>query len=256
MPITDLHSHILPGVDDGPTTSAGSLALADAFTTAGVQRLVATPHVSQRWGVRITALEEQFALLRHQLTDEGIPLELVFGAEVQLSTAIDLDDGSLDRLRLGGGEWLLIEPPDSGPPASVHGMLFEIQSRGYRVLLAHPERSRFFQEDPNLLASLVAGGLRTQVTADALTGGFGRSAERYAKDLLRRDLVHTVASDAHHATSRPPGMSDQLSRAGYGWQIEWLCEQMPEMFLEGGEEPPRPERVNVHRSIWDRMRGR
>jgi protein-tyrosine phosphatase len=116
-----------------------------------------------------------------------------------------------------------------------------VQQRGFRVLLAHPERSPALQRDLGLVADLVGSGVRTQLTAEAVIGHFGSATEKAARRLFDRGLVHTVASDAHHATERPPGLVNELKRAGHKGMIQWLCHDMPAWILDGGEEPPRPE---------------
>jgi len=247
---TDLHSHILPGVDDGPDSIHGSLRLAGEYVSDGTGRVVTTPHINHRWGIRVEKIHESFAALQNALESNAIDLLLEFGGEVELTTAIDMTSEELDWFRLGGGEWLLIEPPPSGPGSSIHAMVFEIQSRGYRVLLAHPERCETFQNHIELLESLIAGGVRTQVTAEAITGGFGHSAQKASKKFFERELVHTVASDAHHADLRPPGLASHLNRAGYGYLYDWLCKEVPEAILSGGPPVRRPEAPSTG---WKRL---
>lgn len=230
----------------------GSIDLAKAFLASGTNRVVATPHVNERWGVRLEEARESFDALVSQLKVESIGLRVEFGAEIALTTAVDLDDDLLKSFRLGNGGWLLIEPPASAPSTSVHAMMYEIQSHGHRVLLAHPERCQAFQRDLDLLAWLVKGGVRTQVTAAALTGGFGRTAQTTVMAMFEQGLVHALASDAHDAEARPPGLEGHLRRAGYGYLYEWLCSAMPAMILEGGSEPPRTQ-VKVPTFRWKRL---
>ena len=146
----------------------------------------------------------------------------------------------LDVFRIASGEWILIEPPSSGPSTSVHGMIYQIQSRGYRVIIAHPERCQTFQQDIALLQSLVAGGAMTQVTAGSLTGEFGRTAEKFSRRLLGLGLVHAMSADAHDTRLRSPGILKHLSQSGFEWLYGWLCQEIPEMIITGGAEPTRP----------------
>ncbi len=129
----------------------------------------------------------------------------------------------------------------NGSKSEIHKSIYEIQERGFRVLLAHPERNPALQRDLDLVADLVRSGVRTQITAEAITGGFGVAAEKAARQMFERNLVHTVASDAHHATERPPGLVGQLKRSGHKGMIQWLCHDMPAWILDGGEEPVRPD---------------
>lgn len=203
---------------------------------------MATPHVNHRWGLQFPQAAEVVEETRVELEAAGLDLRVDLGAEVALSTAVDLEPEQLERYRMAGGDWLLLEAPSQGPSVAIHSMIFGVMSQGHRVLLAHPERCGTFQEDLDLLASLVSGGARTQVTAEALTGRFGRTARRTAEEMFKRDLVHIVASDAHHATDRPPSLTPELKRSGHKDLIQYLCHDMPAWILDGGEEPVRPER--------------
>ena len=145
----DIHCHILPGIDDGPSDLAGSLEMARAAAAAGITTAVATPHLRADFPkVRVDEVADRCAELREAIRSAGIELELVPGGEVSLSWALDATD---DRLRLASygqrGTDLLIETPSIGGPM-LPQMLSQIASRGYRVVLAHPERLQDFQDDP------------------------------------------------------------------------------------------------------------
>ncbi|HTU14849.1 MAG TPA: CpsB/CapC family capsule biosynthesis tyrosine phosphatase [Solirubrobacterales bacterium] len=240
MDLIDLHCHLLPGIDDGPADLDGAVALAEAYLAAGIGRVAATPHVNLRHRNRADGIEERRAELNARLTELGIDLRIEPGAEISATVAAEIGDGELRRLTLGGGEWLLVEPPSRASAFDIHQAVFEVQRRGFKVLLAHPERNTALRRDLDLLGDLVASGMRTQITAEALTGRFGSDAEACSRELFARNLVHTVASDAHHATERPPGLTNELKRSGHRDLVRWLCHDMPAWILDGGEEPLRP----------------
>lgn len=204
-------------------------------------RVAATPHVNARHLNRSEEIESRRDELIARFRAEGIGLRIEAGAEISASHTPEITDEELRKLSLGHSNWLLIEPNTRASAIDIHRSIFALQQRSFDVLVAHPERIPAFQGDLDLLASLVAGGVRTQVTAEALTGRFGSTAERCARELFKRNLVHTVASDAHHATERAPGMAKQLKRSGHEHLIQWLCRDMPSWILDGGEEPKRPE---------------
>lgn len=243
--LIDLHSHLLPDIDDGPRDLDESVQLARAFLTAGIVRVAATPHVNHIHQNRGPLIKERHLALIDRLQAEGIPLRVESGAEIAAEIAIRLEHADLMELTLGGGEWLLIEPSTSETTFDIHKAVFEIKGRGFRVLLAHPERIPAIQEDLELISDLVRGGVRTQITAEALSGRFGRRAQKASDEMFKRGLVHVVASDAHHATERPPGMSKELKYSGHKEMIKWLCHDMPAWILDGGEEPVRPELLEV-----------
>ncbi len=236
----DLHCHVLPGIDDGPQTIEESLAMVGVAVRAGTRVMVATPHVNRRYDNRASRIEPLVADLNRRIGDQGLELEVRPGAEVALLSAGGLDAEELLRLRLGGGPWLLVEPPTAPVGDDVQGLVMALVEQGHRVLLAHPERCPAFQRDPGVLATLVGEGVLAAVTAASLRGRFGEEVARFALELLRSELVHNVASDAHHHELRPPTMLGELERAGLGPLAQWLTTSVPRAILEGAEIPQRP----------------
>lgn len=239
--VIDLHSHVLPGIDDGPATIEGSLQLARAVVQSGTRTLLATPHVSWRYpnaSATIAPLVEQ---VNARLTAEEIPLEVLPGAEIAMTRAAELDPTELSRLTLGGGEWLLIECPFTPVATGMDALVLDLQRRGHRVVLAHPERCPAFHRDRRPLEMLVHGGVLTSITAGSLVGRFSGEVQRFAMQLVRDGLVHNVASDTHDLARRPPGMRAELDQAGLGAIGDWLTGAVPEAVLDGGAIPPRPE---------------
>lgn len=241
----DLHTHLLPGLDDGPSTLEESVTLAKAMVAAGTQVVVATPHVSSRYPTRRADIAAAAAQLREALTSAGVDLDVREGAEVELSRTRDLSDEQLRELRLGGRRWLLVELPLSSaagnPVAEVKGLL----GRGHHVILAHAERSPALGRSPDALRRLVEAGVLVSVTAASLTGAFGSDAQRFAEGLVRDRLVHDVASDAHDLNRRPPDMGGHLRAAAANLrslrrQVGWLTGSAPAAILTGAVLPPRP----------------
>jgi protein-tyrosine phosphatase len=140
---------------------------------------------------------------------------------------------------LGGGPWLLVEPPFTPVATNLDALLLDLRRQGHRVLLAHPERCAALRKHPQMLRSIVRGGILTSVTAASLVGSFGEDARRFALAMAREDMLHNVASDAHDHTKRPPGMARELDRAGLGPLTDWLTQAVPAAILEGDETIPR-----------------
>lgn len=238
----DLHCHILPGIDDGPPTMDDTLDLARAHVAAGTSLVVATSHVS--WdhpdnGARL--LGPLVELVRTRLAAAAIPLEIRTGAEVALTRVEALDDPELQALRLGGGPWLLLECPFTPSSAGFDAVIDDLLARGHRLLLAHPERCPAFHREPERLEHYVRRGLLTSMTAGAFVGRFGSTVQEVATAFLRRGLVHSVASDAHDLTRRPPGIEEPLTRAGLDPQlVRWLGHDVPRAILDGTPVPSAP----------------
>jgi protein-tyrosine phosphatase len=243
--VIDLHSHILPGIDDGPATMAGSLELARAAVGAGTKTILATPHINDDAGIEPGRIAAGLEELRAALADADIPLEVLAGGEIAIWRLIDLDAATLKALALGGGPYLLVESPFSPVVGDFEPMVLDLHARGHRVLLAHPERCPAFQRDPARLERLVGAGALVQITAGSMTGAFGSTVRRFTLAILREGLAHVVASDAHDSVRRPPGLRagfPALERElpGIGAQERWLTELVPRAVLDGAPLPERP----------------
>lgn len=241
----DLHAHVLPGLDDGPDTLEGSLALARAAVAAGTRTLVATPHIERTLAIDPHTVAPAVERLQAELDAHDIPLRLAAGGEVALHRVGTLDEPALTAAHLGDGPWLLVELSLHRDLGDVGPMLFDLRLRGHEVLLAHPERCPTFQRDPARVRRLVDQGVLCSVTAGALRGQFGRKVQRLGFDLLREGLVHNVASDAHDDERRPPGLTESVRGAvrkvpDAAGLVGWMTDEVPEAILAGAPIPPRP----------------
>lgn len=257
----DLHSHILPGVDDGPATLEGSFAMARAAVTAGTGQIVATPHVNKRSFIEPEAIRPAVAALNRALEARGIGLVVRSGAEIALLRLLDLGDEQLECMTLGGGPYLLLESPFRPLAGDIGTLIFGVQTRGFRVLLAHPERCPVFHRDPDALARLVDAGVLLQVTETAITGAFGDRVRQFALRLLREDLVHVIASDAHDHEHRPPGIGEAVRRAersvpGIDARAHWLVHDVPAAILDGAPIPEAPRLSAPRAGSWRRRLAR
>jgi protein-tyrosine phosphatase len=213
---------------------------------AGTTTVVATPHCSPRYATSAAAVAEGVAEMRAALAAAGIELELRRGAEVALDMAMRLPDHELRQLTLGGSRCVLLESPlEPAVGATLERCVADLRDRGYRVLLAHPERAPAFINDPRRLRGLVEAGALCSVTAASLGGGFGPGPHWYALELLRDGLVHSLDSDAHDAELRGPAMRDGLEAAaaalpGLAARMAWLTTDVPAALLADEPLPPAP----------------
>jgi protein-tyrosine phosphatase len=255
--VIDLHSHILPGVDDGPPTLEGSLELARAAVAEGTRTILATPHINDDRSIDAARVAAGLEALRRELAAADIPLEVLPGGEIAMWRLGDLDDAALRTLALGGGPYLLVESPFSPAIGAFEPLVLDLLGRGHRVLLAHPERCPAFHRDPERLQRLVDAGVLVQITAGSMTGGFGSTVRRLTASMLRTGVVHVVASDAHDAVKRPPGLNDgfaSLERElpGLAELQTWMTEQVPRAILDGTpfpERPPLPKEAGLLRRL-------
>jgi protein-tyrosine phosphatase len=214
----DIHFHLLPGVDDGPATMEETVELARAALRDGTAIVVATPHVRPDFVTDPSELPDRVQEVRSQLAREQIELELHCGGELGHGLVGRLSQRDLETIAVGpsGASWILLEPPNEGPGEELHTAADELRSRGFGVVLAHPERSASLMADnaAGLRRELERGSL-LQVNAWSLAGGHGAEAERMAIWLVGSGAVTALASDAHGG-HRGPELSVGLQRASWG----------------------------------------
>jgi protein-tyrosine phosphatase len=226
---TDLHCHILPGLDDGARDWDEALSMAKQAVRGGAARMVATPHVMR--GVYYTSPEDirrAVSELRARLEDARIPLEVIPGSEIYLSSGVALEYRSGKLLPIGGSGFLLVELPSLYFPRYVLRELFELRLAGAGVILAHPERNRELCKKKGLIQELMETDVMFQLNAGSFNGVYGADARACAEYMLREGLVHFIGSDAHsgqHAATSNVGADigeplrriSRLSREGKGF---------------------------------------
>lgn len=260
MPFIDIHSHILPGFDDGAGDDREFMEMADRALAGGTVRMAATPHCDldepQNYLENIPiAVDKYQELLRAQ----GRDLDLVPGVEVRVSAGLyrwAKEDMEIERLTLAGnGRYLLADLPLGDLPNATPDILFLVQLRGITPILAHPERNRFLATHPAKIKELVERGIVIQVNSGSLEGIYGKAARRVAYALLGEGLARLVASDAHGPAARSPDLS-----AVHGLIIRRLGEEAARLLLEhnpaaalAGEDLAALPLPPTRRSRW-RMR--
>lgn len=226
----DLHTHILPGLDDGSPDLDTSVLMAAVAVESGVTHLVVTPHSNQRGAFENYASPElhvRFECLREAVCAAGLPLELSLGMEIFGTGDVPrlLRDGWL--LTLNGGRYLLIEFGFHEDPLRIERLLDELLAAGYWPVVAHPERYYGLQRMPNYLFDWVNRGIVLQVNKGSLFGRFGRGAQALAGAMLAHGLVGCVASDAHGPDVRTPDLS-----GAWDYLAERYSEELAQCLLE------------------------
>lgn len=164
----DLHSHILPDLDDGAPDLDASLAMARRAVEEGIATIVATPHVNSEYDPDPADIQRRVGNLNRELAGRSIELKVVPGAEVALSRALELTPDDLAQRTIGAGRWLLLESPYQRAVPFMEQAIFELQVAGFKLLLAHPERAPAFQADPDRVGVAVGRGVACAVNATSL----------------------------------------------------------------------------------------
>lgn len=237
MGFTDLHCHLLPGVDDGPRTMEESLDYAMAAVAAGTSRIVATPHVER---VDVGELPDRVNELRAALARERIPLAVECGGEIKPRSVFGLTGAELEILAHGppGRRWLLYEVPFRGVDEFFLDGARELIGRGYGLLCAHPERSQdLLAGGLTALQPLLDAGAVVAANVAPLAGDEGPERHAAALHVLRRGLAGVVATDAH-PPRRPFTLADGEyavhAVTGRAEHAEWLTSIAPARLLSDG----------------------
>jgi len=206
----DLHCHMLPGIDDGPTDLDTALAMARIAVADGITLTACTPHIYpglfENDASSISAAANAF---RDHLQAAGIPLEITIGADIQLVPEL------LEALRSGrfpslhGSRYFLFEPPHHTVPSRFSDTIFDALSAGFVPVITHPERLTWLDDKHyGWFVEAARQGAWIQVTAGALTGRFRDEPQYWAERFLDDGLVHLLATDAHHWQRRPPLLAE------------------------------------------------
>ena len=274
----DLHSHILHGLDDGPETMDESIQMCWMSYRDGVSIIVATPHTlngsyqnnrstilakveelnalikkfgvqSSELGVEYPKLEDfyhcQSAICNLQ---SAIELKILPGADVHFSNEIlhQLDQGEVTTVG-DGKKFLILEFPFHTIPFGAEDVLFQLMARRITPIISHPERNLEITRRPKRYYEMIRMGYFGQVTAMSLTGGFGAKIKGFAEKLLKKRLVHLIASDAHNVNERPPGLTHAVREAEKivgKEEARKMVTEYPKAILEG-RKPYVPDPIPI-----------
>jgi protein-tyrosine phosphatase len=248
----DIHTHIIPALDDGPPDMETSIGMGRIAVKEGIAAMIATPHSHEAMAAGHEDIQARLEEVRSAWAEAGLGIRLETGLEIFLrpDTVEDLKSGR--AWTLAGGQYVLVEVPYQPWPAYADQALFELQVAGYTPILAHPERYTAIQDDPNRMYALTERGVLGQVTGTAFLGEHGPAARHCAETLVRHGLAQFLSSDAHGVTARKrePMLRRALKAAEQlvGPEAAWaLVADNPAHILSNTLISPSPERVTARR---------
>jgi len=209
----DIHNHILPDIDDGPKSLKESVEMARSYVSVGITQIITTPHFipGTAWAAGIKEIAEKIEELTACLQKEEIPLQIYPGMEIAYHKKL------MDRFEKGLLQPLansctyLLEPSFQDTAEDLLRCSKRLNEKGQRVILAHPERIKTFQESLEPLLDQISNGLKVQLNTGSILGRFGEASHKTAMELIEKESVHYLASDAHSASNRKPVSNTEWS---------------------------------------------
>jgi protein-tyrosine phosphatase len=209
--IVDIHSHIIPGIDDGAKNMEMTLEMLKNAEREGTKEIIATPHYLLEYGeATIEEVKNHVKKLNELLEDEKIDVKIYSGQEVYFSEKIIEDYMNGEIGTLNDSRYMLIEFPMEKFNENIFDILYELQVRDIVPIIAHPERYKPFMKTPTLINDFINQGYLFQVNAGSIQGKFGENVRKTADIFLTNNIYNFIGSDAHNITNRNTGFKDAL----------------------------------------------
>ncbi|MBD7970560.1 tyrosine-protein phosphatase [Paenibacillus gallinarum] len=247
----DIHSHILPYMDDGAKDWNMAISMAKQAYADGIRNIVATPHHRNgRYMNESFKVLEIVELLNSKLRELDLDITVFPGQEIRIHDDLlhHLEDGEIQLLH--GSRYMLLELPSSNIPSTVEDVIYELSLMNIQVIIAHPERNAEIATNPDRLERLIEFGALAQLTAQSVTGEKGGKLQRLSLDLCKRSLIHFIATDAHDLVSRP----FQLSRS-YQVIEKKLGSEMVNYFKDNAKRLVGNLEITTNEAAKERVRG-
>jgi protein-tyrosine phosphatase len=251
MTMIDIHSHILPGVDDGARTMQDSVDMAKQAVSEGVHTIIATPH---HMNGKYENVKSDILPLVNEVNDvlkkEHIDLAVLPGQECRIYGEMIEDYHNEKLLTLNQySTYIFVEFPSSSVPRYADRLFYEMQNEGLIPVIVHPERNSELIERPDKLYNLVKNGAATQLTSSSLTGYFGKNIQKFSQQLIEANLTHFIASDAHNIHNRSFKMEEAMDtlEKKYGIDMIYYFTENAELLVEG---------KNIYKEIPEKIKKR
>lgn len=239
IPVIDVHSHILYGIDDGAKNIEESVAILKKMAALGYSKLILTPHYMEDafYIANNKKKKELLKTLEQALQRENIPLTLYLGQEIFIGENIIKSIKKDSIMSMNGTKVLLIEVPMHDKMVNDLDLLGDLIYQGYTIVLAHPERYLFFQENPKLIEDYLEMGILLQGNIESIGGKYGKNVEKLSKYLLKNKKYFTLASDVHsensHFYNMFPKLEKKIKKITKEEYFKELMEINPEKIIKG-----------------------
>lgn len=227
----DIHSHILPGVDDGAKDEQASLDMARVAIDEGITQIVATPHHKNgNFDNYRDEIITNVAILNELFDVNGLELTVLPGQEVRIYGEVIDDYHHKELQTVNDSKYMLIEFPFSSVPRYADQLFYDMQMEGIQPVIVHPERNKELLNNHEKMYNFIKAGVLSQVTTGSVLGKFGKEIQDFSQQLIESNLTHFVSSDAHNTTSRGFYMRD-----AYQYIQDEIDPEAAFMFMENAE---------------------
>lgn len=241
----DIHSHILPGIDDGAGNEQISMAMARQAVSEGITQIVATPHHRNRsWDNPKPSVLKRVKALNQLFETEQIALTVLPGQEPRIFGEMADTEADQELVTINNnGKYLLVEFPTPHVPRYAQQLFYDLQVKGVTPVIVHPERNQEIFDHPAILYEFINNGVLSQVTAASLIGQNGKKTQKKTQQFIENNLTHFVASDAHNVTTRPFYMQKAflVLKKEFGRELANQFKENAELLIHGdliNHEPP------------------
>lgn len=242
----DIHTHIIPYVDDGATSWEHSIELLKQGEKDGIVAAIATPHILSENDYKIEKdIISKFGELKKLAKDKGLKMKLFLGSEIYVQPDMTLTH-QISTIN-NNNKYFLVEFPMTSIPRFVAEKFFSFIVDDKIPVIAHPERNIGFQKKPNLAYEFVQRGALLQINARSISGKHGERARLVAHKLISNNLAHFVASDCHDPNRRSMTLKESFDIAAKNWgssMAKLLFFENPKLLINGQKiEPLEPSPI-------------
>ncbi|AWK51240.1 capsular biosynthesis protein [Clostridium beijerinckii] len=248
--IVDIHSHIIPGIDDGSKSMEMTLEMIRNAEKEGTKEIVATPHYLLEYGeATIIDVKNHVKEINVLLENEKIDVKIYSGQEVYFTKKIieDYLEGNIGTIN--DSRYMLIELPMDKFDENTFDILYELQVRDIVPTIAHPERYKFFIEKPSLINEFIDQGYLFQMNSGSIEGKFGQNVKKTADLFLTNNIYNFIGSDAHNIKSRNTGLKNAIALLGKGMNKS-IFQDSSEKILKNVDIEFLGERIKEKKSIF------
>lgn len=208
----DIHSHILPGIDDGAVNEKEALEMFKIAAESGIGSIIATPHFHYRRGhATPMQIRKKVADMQQMLNEAGIPIRLYGGNELYYTHELLETVKAGEALTMAESDYVLLEFSPETERRKIQNAVYQFLSEGYYPIIAHMERYQAFQKHMDFAAEIFDMGAYYQINAGSILGAAGWTTKRFTKTMLQSGMIHFIATDAHDMGKRPPQLEKALN---------------------------------------------